>query len=334
VVCPNEVFPFLADGNIKEETGEDPECLYCTKMVPEDIDALKPLPGWVVPCLGSIPAYLALMSFKDHRVPLKIVTGSCDECENRHWLSSFRKAEADVKAVFESLKYSFEPFVIRIGTDQDRKEVRKRYLSHNKVLEERAGLSRRDFLLKFRNNLLSEEAVNKGKRQQDAASRGTQKKVPERLTAIIELFQKNHGIFSSGDKSFCFSEIEIDHSCTGCGACATLCPSGALSLKKTETRVNLCFTPSHCSRCDLCKEVCSNHSIKFIPGLDVQRILHETEAVIKSFHRHICPECHREHLSLESQTPCPYCRKQRVVMDDISRMIYEANDRSRLFGHE
>ena len=45
-----------------------------------------------------------------------------------------------------------------------------------------------------------------------------------------------------------------DNKCTHCGACVTICPTGALSLEKQTMKVN--FDSKKCIACELCVKTC------------------------------------------------------------------------------
>ena len=48
--------------------------------------------------------------------------------------------------------------------------------------------------------------------------------------------------------------IRDDEKCTHCGACVTICPTGALSLDKDTMKVN--FDSKKCVACELCVKAC------------------------------------------------------------------------------
>lgn len=322
VACPNEVFTVPVERDEQEKPTDDLECIYCSKLLTNDCDILKSLPMGITPCIGSLPVHSIINWLLEKNKPLKVVTGLCDQCEMKTGLSTFRKVEVEAKSILESLKIPVDPVITQQATGQDRRDARELYLHYKKRQEEKANLSRRDFLAHFRGHLFPTGTTTTPEKPSGSGFRMAEKKLPERLSTIIALFKEKQAVFSEGDKASFYSEIDLDDSCTGCGVCASLCPTGALSLKRGEKIVHLSWTPSHCSQCDLCKEACPKSSIQFFPGLAVQKIVDESTTVIKTFHRNICPECNREYLSHEAAVPCPYCRKQQKVLEDITQIIY------------
>jgi len=51
--------------------------------------------------------------------------------------------------------------------------------------------------------------------------------------------------------------------CTHCGACTAVCPTGALSIKRTDMTVS--FDQSRCSVCELCVPACPPRAMKIRP---------------------------------------------------------------------
>jgi formate hydrogenlyase subunit 6/NADH:ubiquinone oxidoreductase subunit I len=237
-------------------------------------------------------------------------------------VSVFQNTKSEVISILESLKIPIEPVIIQEATRQDKINARELYSQFLSELEESNKFSRREFLNTFRTQLFSKKTREKAERGPVSDPLTSEKRVPERLSSVITFYRENQGHRFNGGYSPFFSEIEIDGSCTGCGACTGVCPTGALSLKKKEKKVHLNWTPSHCTQCHLCKEVCSKDSIRFFPGLDINRILDESKTAVKTFYSHVCSECNRENLSYEITAHCPYCQKEKNIIEQFSKIIY------------
>ncbi len=65
-------------------------------------------------------------------------------------------------------------------------------------------------------------------------------------------------------------QIDADR-CTGCGACAQACPTGALAFQQ-EDAVSLTFDPNLCTGCGQCSGWCPEHIMRIDRVTDLQRL--------------------------------------------------------------
>jgi ferredoxin len=74
-----------------------------------------------------------------------------------------------------------------------------------------------------------------------------------------------------------FGVVELQaESCTGCGQCARVCPTGALALRRKEVEITLTYAAPSCIGCGFCVEVCPEAAAQ------VLRVHSETNANILS----------------------------------------------------
>ncbi len=65
--------------------------------------------------------------------------------------------------------------------------------------------------------------------------------------------------------------VQIDRDgCTGCGACATTCPTAALALRSEDGRVAITFDPALCTGCAQCDRWCPEQAILIDRVTDLQ----------------------------------------------------------------
>ncbi len=70
-----------------------------------------------------------------------------------------------------------------------------------------------------------------------------------------------------------FGQLTIDTSCIACGMCAFFCPTGALKKLEKDGQKLLTFQPGHCTRCNLCRDICYRRAIRILPDLAPQKLL-------------------------------------------------------------
>jgi|GEM_PF-2667631 len=313
--CPNEVFSTSSGAERKKS--EQPDFLYCWAMIPRGTKIPADLPSSIIPCLGSIPPRMILDRVLRKKSPLKVATRSCALCEMKQGESSFRKREREIHELLSILGIGDLPLVTTRGTDKEERDVLEIVHKQWKYLEEKNAISRRDLLLHFRERMVKRELP----KETDSALT-TRPRPTDTMQCVTALTQCN-GANASSSKTIPFlREIHIEESCTGCGVCAALCPTGALSVKKTRDSSELLWRAAHCSRCDLCTEACGKRAIRFLPGVELEKIARETVTVIKRFYNHMCPECRTSFLSPHTKAQCPCCSKTERVIDGLFQMIY------------
>ncbi|HEX9803282.1 MAG TPA: 4Fe-4S dicluster domain-containing protein [Gammaproteobacteria bacterium] len=101
--------------------------------------------------------------------------------------------------------------------------------------------------------------------------------------------------------------------CTGCEACARVCPTGALKIAEVESRWALAFRAEQCVGCGVCIEAC---------GADALALQHqwqpqgEAPAPLHELRRYRCEGCGRFFVGLEVDN-CPVCRDDEESFNAI-----------------
>lgn len=64
----------------------------------------------------------------------------------------------------------------------------------------------------------------------------------------------------------------VDESCTGCGKCVAVCPTGALSLANDASH-RLRLDQDACTRCGLCVHACPHDAIAMVRAVWEERLV-------------------------------------------------------------
>ncbi|RJR50639.1 MAG: hypothetical protein C4576_05095 [Desulfobacteraceae bacterium] len=310
--CPNEVF-----STSSAPPSAQPDVLYCSGVIPPGTKMPADLPPSIIPCLGSIPSKTILDRLLRKNPPLKVITGFCEFCEMKQGESSFRRREREIHELLPILGIGVFPLATTPATDKEKRDASEIVRGQWKNLEEKSAISRRDLFLHLRDRIVRSEPPKK----MDSAL-SNRPRPTDTMRCVIALTRSN-GVNTSSPKTIPFlREVHIEETCTGCGVCAALCPTGALSLKETRDTSELLWRAAYCSRCDLCTEACARRAIRFLSGVELEKVVRETVTAIKRFYNHLCPECRTSFLSPHPKAQCPCCSKTERVIEGLFQMIY------------
>jgi NAD-dependent dihydropyrimidine dehydrogenase PreA subunit len=103
---------------------------------------------------------------------------------------------------------------------------------------------------------------------------------------------------------------EIDPaSCSGCDACARLCPTDALAIRERGEGLAYVVDGSHCTGCNLCVDVCEDEAVSVRQWAVAKRV----EIGLRE---RCCPSCkvafHRPEASPDDDVLCAICRLKGV----------------------
>jgi NAD-dependent dihydropyrimidine dehydrogenase PreA subunit len=322
-LCPNEVFAFQGDNPVSVDEGERPSILYCSGLLAAGPMPAGLLPPSIVPCLGSVPASFILDHALRKEKPLEVITGTCRECSLKAGEGSYRLRGAEITSLFDYLHIGFPPVSVSAASSVERQQASEVYEAFQISLGQKQTLSRRDFFKHLRRTVAPQRPqpvmnlIRPG-------GEGSESRRPSEFSRLrVEVFQRYAGRLAEQKETVRgFIEVSVDEACSGCGACANLCPTGALTIDDDLKSARLLWTPAHCSDCNLCFDVCARKALHREPCLNAGKIADETTLAIKEFYRYLCPECGKSSFSSGPASLCSDCTKTGDFMNAVSAMIY------------
>jgi len=103
----------------------------------------------------------------------------------------------------------------------------------------------------------------------------------------VRLAQLRQVIADTGDESIrqallrLFFSLTVSDECNFCGACAGMCPTGALKNTREDAIKRLQFDWARCSGCGLCLEFCRKKAIRLTPGSNPESLGTELEVLLQ-----------------------------------------------------
>jgi ferredoxin len=115
--------------------------------------------------------------------------------------------------------------------------------------------------------------------------------------------------------SFASSKVIDEKTCTGCLACVTACPTGALTASRMRETIR--FDASRCVKCHLCHDVCEPSAITLAEAFEVTGFLDFAPRPLVTLAMRPCSECGAPYKS-DGHAMCPTCRGH----DDEARELW------------
>jgi len=249
-----------------------------------------------VPCLGAIDvALLASLGLRGIKVTLR---GSkfCEQCANAprggQRLQAVLDAMANVDAFNEDSPYSLPVLDdMTEGSGMDRRRAGRRQL-FRRWLAIGAEADRSD--------------TQPAAEIPAAAIRYAAHFIPTRRRLADKVLGQLAEPICEEMSGLTWAVAYVDvggHDCTGCEACARVCPTGALKVTEEGDDWKLIASASQCVGCGVCIEACTANAIALHHGWQI------TETPLPTLHalrRHRCQECGRYFIGIAEDT-CPVC---------------------------
>ena len=244
-------------------------------------------------CLSSLSAsaYISLLALGIDRVDVRL-----DACENcpigelkPRIIERIERAQSllDQQGMGE-----------RLGTAEVGKARRPVYSAKN------PPVSRRGLLGMGRKSLKAEDILPRGAPQieGEGSAPRDRRRLINALSYLRDIDMDAHLPDGTG-----FTGLAASESCTACGLCARLCPTGALAFDQNEGEQTFAvrFSAAACTDCDLCTRFCEPKAlIKNGPPTYAEILDPEPITLIQGTYKH-CKKCHTAFHGLDEY--CPTC---------------------------
>lgn len=180
------------------------------------------------------------------------------------------------------------------------------------------GEGRRDFLLGSGLGLVR-AAYFQGAQRKGAARWSWTWRLPDRRAGLLEAARggtpRRTVIRRSAGTPF--SDIRADRArCSMCGACAALCPTGALGTVELDDAALLYFNLGWCTACMLCVRACPEGALAAGEKLDLAMIPGRGRVLLR-FPTASCPKGHGRYVPERTGGRCPSCAKEDAILESL-----------------
>lgn len=145
----------------------------------------------------------------------------------------------------------------------------------------------------------------------------------ERLLAAMALIGKAAGV---ARPPILFHRVAVSDACNNDQLCASVCPTGALSVLKDGHRTELMFDTRRCIGCDECSSICPSSAVRVLPnGYEAAPDeLPNLPIRLTSFEEKSCPECRRTYVEKAGEDRCPQCHKRHQLASSAFQSLFGA----------
>lgn len=292
--CPNHVFRLDEDALLSATAPDKPLSISCRhNPAPYETDL-------VINCFQQLyPELILRLLANTQQLTLYADEQTCSSCIN-HWFT-------------QSLTLQLEPF----GLPLDKLTIitnPKAYTAHLAASGEKS--SRRDF---FR-QLFHDTKVSSQKAVVHSVDRLLSDLPVDSLTAEpatvlpirrapLKALYSCQNIDDIQDNELPYRRLAVEH-CTFCGACTTLCPTNALTLRITDENKMLQFQPILCTQCHLCQDICLQKGLYWSDRITVGELLQVEPQNLVSATSKTCSICGHEFYQFpDNGNICPFCSR-------------------------
>lgn len=334
-VCPNGVFGLeeMDDRRILQEIGAKCRGLTTFRISCEHGDTASEL---ILPCLGRLTEVILLEPIRLDAERIEILQPSCRECPNVKASPHINRIIERTLYLYEMLGIRKESILVRSLELGDKRNAKLR--TPNSELN---ALSRRRFLGEVKQRAMEIAVASipdtedkNGKKEE--VFRDVIHSRAENLKRSL-LIQTLKG-FSSDElqginkvdvpsEDAIVAGFEVNHRCTGCGVCVTLCPTGAIIQHMNGSDFYLGFRADLCTNCQVCVKTCMSEAIKAKEKVSLNNLLNQNEVRLFEVKRKTCVVCRMDFIVQDPDNGiCPLCmERHRKQMAAIKNLFKEVN---------
>lgn len=245
-----------------------------------------------VSCLGRL-AWEIIAGLAIGGVEADYLCGDCQLCVMKEGGALWRTNQATARTVLRTL--GWERDTCR-AVPQEGSSLIEGYVADG------LKISRRGLLSGAFKLTLASVSGNKDEDRQPGESRGPTKRRRWFLRVLKDRLAASGSAFPA-ERSFPWPTLHENGPCFFCGACATLCPVGALEFDRKTLR----FLTSFCTQCGLCQTVCPYKSLEFSQQTPVSDFLTVVAKTLAVANRNTCSWCGVEFDASGNPAKCGSC---------------------------
>jgi len=208
-----------------------------------------------IPCLGGLPEELLVALLAASSAPITVDLSLCRNCDRGEVAGRVEEMVQKVARIFPA------------ETAGGRLTVCWRQSALPSPAQERRAFFRslRDMAVSGSRSLLAAE-------QQGREPAFSRKQVPEPRLLLQDALTNASAAMAALIAEHYFYTLYVVAACNLCGACAGVCPSGALRVSRSETGRTLDFLPKNCTGCGACREICRQTAMHLAKGATLEGI--------------------------------------------------------------